>query len=73
MTHRAKHWARLKNGELVYICTSHLPKVATRVDNKGHLELKRGVQTIGDLSPYSLKTCKECARGKTVARRNAAA
>ena len=58
--HQAKYYANLRIGKSIYLCALHVTKVARRLDDAGHMQLKRGVRSIGSLSPYTPKTCTEC-------------
>ena len=64
MKFRASYWATLKDGKTVHLCGTHVTKVAKKLDGSGRMAPKRGVKRIGSLSPFSLKTCLECQRGK---------
>lgn len=60
MENRAKYYASLRTGRSVYLCESHISKVARRIDDVGRMALKRGVRSIGSLNPYTPKKCAEC-------------
>lgn len=60
MESQAKYYANLRDGKSVYLCGGHVTKVAVKLDNIGHLAPKRGVRSIGSLSPFTPKKCAEC-------------
>ena len=62
---RAKYYANLRTGQRLYLCGDHITKVARRLDAAGHVSLKRGVRSIGSLSPYTPKLCTECRQQGT--------
>ena len=62
MNFRAKYYANLRDGKSIYLCSGHIEKVARKIDDAGHMQLKRGVRSIGSLSIYSRETCVECRR-----------
>ena len=64
MNFRAKYYANLRDGKSIYLCSGHIEKVARKIDDAGHMQLKRGVRSIGSLSIYTPKLCAECARNK---------
>jgi hypothetical protein len=61
---KAKYYANFRDGKNAYLCSDHLQVVAKKLDDAGHLALKRGVKRIGSLSPYTPKTCTECPHSK---------
>jgi hypothetical protein len=63
MKFRAKYFANLKDGKRIYLCAAHIVKVAKKLDDAGRMSPKKGVRSVGSLSQYSLKTCRECAQG----------
>jgi hypothetical protein len=56
----ARYWARLKDGRLLHVCGRHLDTVARRIDDKGRMELHRGVRCIGSMPAYTRKSCIVC-------------
>lgn len=60
MASKAKYYANFRDGKSAYLCSDHLQVVAKKLDDAGHLALKRGVRSIGSLSRFTPKECTEC-------------
>ena len=59
---QARYYAKLKDGKLIYVCSHHVTKIATRPNDSRRLQPRPGVMFIGSLSEYTSKKCGECRK-----------